>query len=1129
MGTKYKILPYLCLRSDKNPNFPLFLSPPLNFLSLYAIPLSTARASPMATAGDGATPYQSGGAGGKFRKRPIRRSALATPYDRPSTALRNKSPSLFSKLVDPASRLIYAGADRLFGVFRKRLPSIAAPRPPEINEKPEPSTDEGGNLASISATTEISELENMLKQKTFTRSEIEHLTALLHSKTTKSDDEEDRPKLPSPSSHLLRLKASTSSPLNKHVEEKENFHAVISTPAVTSTAFEEDVASPAELARAYMGTRTPKVSPPTLRFGSQAPRQDSVLLNTTTILPKTPITSLVPRTAGTFKALENGLTTPRSRGRSAIYSMARTPYYRPPSAFSQKGMNSPSLPLSQPAWEQEGSIESSKMASKRRSSVLDDIGSGGPVRRIRQKANLLSQGSPLSKNRNEFGHKLLLRNEPDPKFSKAIEENGETSRSNLGYASVPTKSTQMATKILEQLERLSPKEKSPGSRLARISDQSPSKLTSNMVNVQEKVDSPKLLLSSQDIKKPESSWLTESTSQSKGKEKVEENGPRKFAVPRNVLSTMNGNASLPVKDKGPIVTNTDSSFKLPVEPPQKKRFQMSALEDVDDESRSNGHVSILLGENKKVETSVFASDEVIQTSALPEVNKASQPQAEKIPEMPEFKKVDGAIPLPKTDFKSFGGSSVNEKKVSFNLPPSTTNNNNNGESDVVSQSTLVTDTVASQKKAPVFPTFGIKNAENKPLFSFSTNESSGFNPDAKAIGSTSLFNSVKENNQVQLSAPKKDDNGNSPKSVNIFGKSESLTSASPIPTPTPASASASGIFSFGAKTSSITNGTPASSPTTFTSMSSFPASGTSTNNLFSSSPLSGSTITSAASSALPTSVSPPIFSFGSSITPSNKAAEPPEITVSKDEEAKPDSTTSTSFTAATTGSSMFGFSSPAANDQQSFGTPAFGVSPSTNASGSAFSSTPSFGLSSAVATSETKSSSSSMFSSTWQPPKSSTPTAFSFGASSTSTSPSVFGASTGSSMFSFTSGGPTNPTFPAPSHSPSIFGNSTPVFGNNNDQMSMEDSMAEDSTPSPSLPAFGQASSTPGFMFGSTTLPPSTPPFQFGGQTNQPPAPNPFQASGSGDFTAGGSFSLGSGGDKSGRRILKVKRSNRRK
>lgn len=101
--------------------------------------------------------------------------------------------------------------------------------------------------------------------------------------------------------------------------------------------------------------------------------------------------------------------------------------------------------------------------------------------------------------------------------------------------------------------------------------------------------------------------------------------------------------------------------------------------------------------------------------------------------------------------------------------------------------------------------------------------------------------------------------------------------------------------------------------------------------------------------------------------------------------------------------------------------------------------------------------------------------------------------------------------------------------------MSMEDSMAEDSTqtPSSSVPAFAQASGgTPGFMFGSGTPTPSTASFQFGGQTNQPqPSPqNPFQASGSVEFNAGGSFSLGSGGgDKSARRILRVKSKNRRK
>ncbi|GJY02767.1 hypothetical protein Tco_0360919 [Tanacetum coccineum] len=62
-----------------------------------------------------------------------------------------------------------------------------------------------------------------------------------------------------------------------------------------SNAFEEDVASHAELAKAYMGTRPAKVSPSTLRLGNQAPRQDSVLLNNTTILSRMPITSLLTK------------------------------------------------------------------------------------------------------------------------------------------------------------------------------------------------------------------------------------------------------------------------------------------------------------------------------------------------------------------------------------------------------------------------------------------------------------------------------------------------------------------------------------------------------------------------------------------------------------------------------------------------------------------------------------------------------------------------------------------------------------------------------------------------------------------------------------------------------------------
>nr|GEW56032.1 uncharacterized mitochondrial protein AtMg00810-like [Tanacetum cinerariifolium] len=242
---------------------------------------------------------------------------------------------------------------------------------------------------------------------------------------------------------LVGADSMTTHPLTHvrvHAKERENFHAVISTHIVNSRVFEKDVASPAELAKAYMGTHTrpAKVSPSTLRHIIQAPRQDLVLLNNTTILPRTPVTSLAPRTAGSLKGVKNDMTTPRSCGRSTIYSMARSPYYRGPSTLSKKL-----------AWELEGS-NGNKMTGKRRSSVLDDLGFGGLMRRIWQKANLYSQGSSLSKHKSELdssAQRLLVSSEPEQKASKAIMENGETSK----RAGVGTDDSIMVDKLPEEI------------------------------------------------------------------------------------------------------------------------------------------------------------------------------------------------------------------------------------------------------------------------------------------------------------------------------------------------------------------------------------------------------------------------------------------------------------------------------------------------------------------------------------------------------------------------------------------------------------------------------------------------------------------------------------------------------
>lgn len=128
-----------------------------------------------------------------------------------------------------------------------------------------------------------------------------------------------------------------------------------------------------------------------------------------------------------------------------------------------------------------------------------------------------------------------------------------------------------------------------------------------------------------------------------------------------------------------------------------------------------------------------------------------------------------------------------------------------------------------------------------------------------------------------------------------------------------------------------------------------------------------------------------------------------------------------------------------------------------------------------------------------------------------------------------------------------MFGNPSPglLFGSapaNNDQMNMEDSMAEDTVASvPSLQVFGQQPVLPspspspsGFTFGSAG-PSANNPFQFGGQLNvaTPQNPSPLQVSSSiGILPEGSHFSMGSGGggvDKSNRKYYKVKGKQRKK
>ncbi|XP_039002542.1 nuclear pore complex protein NUP1-like isoform X2 [Hibiscus syriacus] len=603
----------------------------------------------MATPREESNPYDGGfGAGGKFRKRPFRRT---TPYDRPPTAIRNPNGSgdrtgWLSKLVDPAQRLITYSAHRLFAsFFRKRL----TPSPPHPPEAPVSETNQEAKENSPAATSTVkpiwnvgnasnhadeggvAELEEILKHKTFTRSEIDRLTSLLHSRTVDFPGENEY--------MVSKLKPVVSCDKEEKIPEtpvRENGteNHLISNPVVCSTVLDEDVASPAELAKAYMGSRPQKASVSMLRSHNKVPMADSALLNNRSFPTKSPITSLVPR-SGHVGSPGNGFVTPRSRGRSAIYSMAWTPYSRANSGVVLKGAGTASSAFGGPssssrsAWEQDRISGSTQGVLKRRSSVLDhDIGSIGPIRRIRQKSNILSsKHSILPVSANALSVHIADTSSAD---LNPLAEIGYNSTPGTSFTPVPSKSSEVASKILQQLDKLvSPGEKS-------CSKLSPSMLNGQSLKSPENVDSSKFLdmhandkLSGSHMVLPDSH-----DSMSYNRDKAKRNGSTMLvALSDKSVHAMSGidTGSLMNDNNEPNGKASDSTvIKSAIQPPQQKRrgFQMSANEDyldLDDDGYPNGAASATLGKvSKGAAAAISVEKPKVATSSLPAALLASQ-------------------------------------------------------------------------------------------------------------------------------------------------------------------------------------------------------------------------------------------------------------------------------------------------------------------------------------------------------------------------------------------------------------------------------------------------------------------------------------------------------------------------
>ncbi|WZZ29638.1 hypothetical protein YC2023_013039 [Brassica napus] len=564
-----------------------------------------------AARGESSNPYGGVlGAGGKFRKPPARRSHK-TPYDRPPTSVKNPRNGIgedrggggwLSKLVDPAQRLITYSAHRLFAsVFRKRLVSGETPlqspeqqqrqQIPERDVMQETKVGHRENTSALSMKNDVvrvqeanesgnlskdgfTDLEKILKDRTFTRSEVDRLTT------------------------LLRSKAADSSTVNGDQRNEANvpdsgiMNALVSTPRGSSRALDDCIASPAQLAKAYMCSRPSEVTPSMVRSHGQTGREDSVSLNRTPFPSKSRTMSLVPKLSGS-RPLENGFLTPRSRGKSAVYSMARTPYLRPQSTIKNGSL----FQASPGTWEESlasGSRKGFQSGLKRRSSVLDtDRESVGPVRRIRQKSNLSSRSLALPVSESP----LSVRATGGQNMTHTSRDVGYIPGSNFNL--VPSVSRELASKILQQVDiMVSPKKKLP-------SKLSPSMLRGPALKSLQNLEAPKFL-----DNLPEKKANLPGSSHQK-QEKIRETGARGFSG----LKEKTGDAAGDTSKAGSSKDHETCDFDDHGEP--STLFQGAEKQNT---SKVEKGVDISMRRGKKPLTS---SDAMASTSYIPNGN-ASQ-------------------------------------------------------------------------------------------------------------------------------------------------------------------------------------------------------------------------------------------------------------------------------------------------------------------------------------------------------------------------------------------------------------------------------------------------------------------------------------------------------------------------
>ncbi|KAI9117116.1 hypothetical protein K1719_011282 [Acacia pycnantha] len=483
-----------------------------------------------ANEGGGAQEEQERGAGGKVR-RLLPRKPPATPYSRPPDTSRRR---WISKLVDPACRLIAGQATRILpSFFSKTSSAPALPDPTsadedqgkglggeeshrddrqkgdlhdgtskpvetestgEISNKPRTSPgfvlhrqDENGEQ---SKNNKLSEIEQLVKGKRFSRDEVHRLMEIINSRTRDfpnvvQGEENARLTVRNDNKDLVVSHDLKMSNEQRH----EDLNGALwgsSTPLERSKVQDDIGASPVEIAKAYMGSRafeagsSSKITVHTIESGMLHDNEAAIKPYVPSLTPK-------PSACWPGAVVQDSFTTPQSQSRGfGLHNFPRTPYSRTILSKSKSRSihmqgnysNMSSTPLQ--------SQTTLYLQDKSRGDALEGgYGSVGPIRRVRHKAGTQSSSrrpaytpSPLNGPALKEGsgvHEGFL-----PAFTKSLEPDktgfshkfhsvdNKPQGSGVTLPTVHTHTSLMARRILEHIDRNppTPQQKSAELKLA---------------------------------------------------------------------------------------------------------------------------------------------------------------------------------------------------------------------------------------------------------------------------------------------------------------------------------------------------------------------------------------------------------------------------------------------------------------------------------------------------------------------------------------------------------------------------------------------------------------------------------------------------------------------------------------